>query len=118
MMDACNHTSSEEESSGEDPEESSSSEEESIGEDSEEAAPSPKRRKVDRLVRGKPWPKDMVRKLDTLYYAGMNGWGESHQNELRTAMASTGLSFKQVKVHVCVLNTTHWWSQLNSERYE
>ena len=61
--------------------------------------PSPKRRKMsDPMVSGKPFPEDVKRKLESLYYAGMNGWGRKHQSELDTAMATTGLSLEQVKV--------------------
>ena len=67
--------------------------------DSDMMLPSPcKKRKIGRAADGKPFSDSIKRKLVTLYYAGMDGWGKKHQSQLETAMTSTGLTLEQVKV--------------------
>ena len=43
--------------------------------------------------------------LESLYRHGMTGWGKSHENDILTAIATTGLTAAQVKVReVLTLN--------------
>ena len=41
--------------------------------------------------------------LKSLYKKGMIGWGRSHADEIKAAVATTGLQLNQVKVYYLVL---------------
>ena len=58
------------------------------------------------LESGKPFPKDVTEKLETLYSRGMNGWGKAHKSEIDVAMTSTGLELSQIKVSLTVVTSS------------
>ena len=47
---------------------------------------------------GHPFPKDVIKVLESLYSRGMTGWGARHSNAIDVALQSTGLDLSQLKV--------------------